>query len=121
VEVLAERAVLDGRGGVGEGVPELQEVDMEVDVERGGEDRGEEEEGVGRDGNADQRQVGAAGRDEEVGVVLDREQRDADEGEVAEQRQPGGAGDGLYLVDAVDLGAFGIGHRANGSKAMPPR
>ena len=58
-------------------------------------------------GDVDQRELGLAGGDEEVGV-LDAEQRHADEGEVAEQRDPGGPGHRRDLVDPLDLG-LGLG------------
>ena len=63
--------------------------------------------------DADEGEVGLAGGDEEVGV-LDAEERDADEDEVAEEREPGGAGELGELVDAGDLG-FGGGHGAPGA------
>jgi hypothetical protein len=55
-------------------------------AERGGD--GEEQVGGHRD--ADQRQVGLAFGDEEVGI-LDPQQGDADEGEVGQKAEPGDA------------------------------
>ena len=51
VEVVGEGVAVEARGvGVGDGVPELQQDDVEVDVEGGGEDGGEDEEARGGDG-----------------------------------------------------------------------
>ena len=94
--------------GFGVGVPELYQEEVEVGVEGGAEDGGGPEEAGGGDGDADEGEVGLAGGDEEVGV-LDAEEGDADEDEVAEQREPRGAGEPGELVDAVDLN-LGGGH-----------
>ena len=56
-----------------------------------------------------ERQLGLAGGDEEVGV-LDAQQGDADEGEIAEEGDPGGPRHGGDLVDALDLGLSVGGH-----------
>ena len=73
---------------------------MQVDVERRGEERRELEEGLRGDGDADQRQIGAAGGDEEIDI-LDPEDSDEDEGEEGEKAEPVAPG---CLGEFVDMG-----------------
>jgi hypothetical protein len=85
---------------------------MEVDVEGGGErGREDEEEEEGGYGDADEGQLGLARRVEEIGI-LHGEKRDADVGEEAEEREPGGTSDRGELVDAGDLPFVNFTHGA---------
>ena len=98
--MIRKRLTADQRGWSFQRFPQLQKVKVQIGKKRRARYRRKEEKLPCRDRNADQRQRGLAGVGKEI-KVLNRQQGDADKGQITQQAEPCCARGARQFVDAL--------------------
>ena len=94
--------------GLGDGLPQFQKLELEIDEEGSTQGRGGGEEQKRGDGDAHEGKLCFAFADEEIGVFY-AQKGDADEGEIGEKDEPSGLAGANKCVDARDgVGFWGL-------------